>query len=124
MTPLEVSYEHVSDGATVISVSGHVTVYSAPLLRAVLVDLTHQGCVRLVVDLSLAGFLDSTGLGVILGGLKRCRAQGGGLVLVITEERVGKILRVTGLVKVFPTFTTVSRAIEELARLERSVEPT
>ncbi|MEU9604947.1 STAS domain-containing protein [Streptomyces sp. NPDC048057] len=124
MKPLEVSYEHVSDGTTVVSVEGEASVYTAPWLRAALNDLIHQGHVRLVVDLGKVDFLDSTGLGVILRGVKHCRAQGGALVVVITEARVGKILRTTGLIKVIPEFTTVARAIEALARVKRPVEPT
>ena len=46
-------------------------------------------------------FLDSTGLGVLVGGLKKVRAHDGSLELVCTQDRLLKIFRITGLAKVF-----------------------
>jgi anti-sigma B factor antagonist len=54
-----------------------------------------------VVDLEAVEFLDSTGLGVLVGGLKKVRTYGGSLELVCTQERLLKIFRITGLSKVF-----------------------
>ncbi|MEU8651330.1 STAS domain-containing protein [Streptomyces sp. NPDC048737] len=121
--PMEVTHEHLSDAVTVIRVAGDVTVYGAPVLRATLLDLLRQGRSRLIVDLSRSGHLDSTGLGEVTRGAARSRAQGGALVLVFTEERIGKILRVTGLVKAVLVFPTVARAVEHLARPEQSAGP-
>ena len=56
-------------------------------------------------------FLDSTGLGVLVGGLKRVRAHDGSLDLVCTRERILKIFRITGLTKVFGIHETVDQAI-------------
>ena len=50
-------------------------------------------------------FLDSTGLGVLVGGLKKVRAHDGSLDLVCTQERLLKIFRITGLAKVFASTT-------------------
>jgi hypothetical protein len=55
--------------------------------------------------------LDSTGLGVLVGGLKRVRAHDGSLDLVCTQERILKIFRITGLTKVFGIHDTVDEAI-------------
>ncbi len=57
-------------------------------------------------------FLDSTGLGVLVGGLKRVRAHDGSLDLVCTQERILKIFRITGLTKVFGIHDTVDEAIK------------
>jgi anti-anti-sigma factor len=54
-------------------------------------------------------FLDSTGLGVLVGGLKRVRAHDGSLDLVCTQERILKIFRITGLTKVFGIHETWTR---------------
>ena len=59
------------------------------------------GNYHLVVDMERVEFLDSTGLGVLVGGLKRVRAHDGSLDLVCTQERILKIFRITGLTKVF-----------------------
>ncbi len=88
-------------GTTVITVGGEIDVYTAPKLRESIADLVAGGQVDLVVDLAGVDFLDSTGLGVLVGGLKRVREQGGSLKLVCDHERLLKIFAITGLDKVF-----------------------
>ena len=66
---------------------------------------------QLVVNMEKVEFLDSTGLGVLVGGLKRVRAHDGSLDLVCTQERILKIFRITGLTKVFGIHNTVDDAI-------------
>jgi anti-sigma B factor antagonist len=61
--------------------------------------------------LDKVGFLDSTGLGVLVGGLKRVRAHDGSLDLVCTQQRILKILKITGLTEVFGIYETVDQAI-------------
>ena len=57
------------------------------------------------------GFLDSAGLGVLIGGVKRVRAHDGSLDLACTQQRILKILKVTGLTEVFGIYETVDQAI-------------
>jgi anti-sigma B factor antagonist len=101
----------VEGECTVIVVNGEVDVYTAPKLREQLVDLVDAGWYHLVVDLENVGFLDSTGLGVLVGGLKRVRSHDGSLRLVCTQERILKIFRITGLTKVFPIHDSVAAAM-------------
>lgn len=96
---------------TVVAVGGEIDVYTAPKLREQLVDLVNDGRYHLVVDMEGVEFLDSTGLGVLVGGLKRVRAHDGSLRLVCTQERILKIFRITGLTKVFPIHESVSEAV-------------
>jgi anti-sigma B factor antagonist len=96
---------------TVVEVGGEIDVYTAPKLREQLVDLVNAGKYHLVVDMEGVEFLDSTGLGVLVGGLKRVRAHDGSLRLVCTQERILKIFRITGLTKVFPIHETVEAAV-------------
>ena len=97
---------------TVVSVGGEIDVYTAPKLREQIVQLVEEGRYHLVVDMEDVEFLDSTGLGVLVGGLKRVRAHDGSLRLVCTQERILKIFRITGLTKVFPIHSTVGEAVE------------
>ena len=83
----------------------------APRLRELLIDLVSQGSYQLVVNLDKVGFLDSAGLGVLVGGLKRVRAHDGSLDLVCTQQRILKILKVTGLAEVFGIYQTADQAI-------------
>jgi anti-sigma B factor antagonist len=96
---------------TIVEVGGEIDVYTAPTLREQLIDLVSQGHQHIVVDMERVEFLDSTGLGVLVGGLKRVRAQDGSLRLVCTQERILKIFRITGLEKVFPIHATVAEAV-------------
>src|SRR5688572_25344415 len=96
---------------TVVVVGGEIDVYTAPKLREQLIDLVSSGQYHLVVDMEGVEFLDSTGLGVLVGGLKRVRAHEGSLRLVCTQERILKIFRITGLTKVFPIHTSVEEAV-------------
>ena len=98
-------------GRTVVEVAGEIDVYTAPKLRETLVALVDAGQYDLVVDLEKVDFLDSTGLGVLVGGLKRVRTHDGSLSLVCTQERLLKIFRITGLTKVFEIHPDVASAL-------------
>jgi anti-sigma B factor antagonist len=100
-----------TQGRTVVEVSGEIDVYTAPRLRETLVSLVEAGNYRLIVDMEGVEFLDSTGLGVLVGGLKRVRAHDGGIDLVCTQGRILRIFRITGLSKVFNIFGTVDEAL-------------
>ncbi len=96
---------------TVIEVGGEIDVYTAPKLRERIIELVDEGQYHLVVDLEKVEFLDSTGLGVLVGGLKRVRGHDGSLQLVCTQERLLKIFRITGLSKVFAIHGSQSDAL-------------
>ena len=107
---LSLSTRSVGD-RTVVEVGGEIDVYTAPKLREQLVELVNEGHYHLIVDMEGVDFLDSTGLGVLVGGLKRVRAHEGSLRLVCNQERILKIFRITGLTKVFGIHDTVDQAI-------------
>ena len=102
---------HAKDGIEVIDIRGEIDIYTAPRLRELLIDLVSKGSCQLVVNLDKVGFLDSTGLGVLVGGLRRVRAHDGSLDLVCTQQRILKIFRITGLTEVFGIYQTVDQAI-------------
>jgi anti-sigma B factor antagonist len=95
---------------TVLAVRGEVDVYTAPRLRERLIELVSQGNHQVVVDLEGVDFLDSTGLGVLVGGLKRLRSHDGDMILVCTQPRILKVFEITGLTKVFSIHDTVESA--------------
>lgn len=98
---------------TVLAVRGEVDVYTAPRLREKLVELVSQGRRNIVVDLEEVDFLDSTGLGVLVGGLKRLRSHDGDLSLVCTQPRILKVFEITGLTKVFTIYEAAAAAVAE-----------
>jgi len=110
---VELTLDHRIEGEkTVLEVGGEVDVYTAPKLRERLVELVGEGHHDLIVDMTKVEFLDSTGLGVLVGGLKRVRAHDGSLALVCSQERILKIFRITGLTKVFPIYDTLDEALQ------------
>ena len=89
------------DGTTIVAVGGEIDVYTAPKLRDKITELVAEGIYTIVIDMEAVEFLDSTGLGVLVGGLKKVRAHDGSLELICTQDRLLKIFRITGLAKVF-----------------------
>ncbi len=94
----------------IIEVSGEIDVYTAPKLRDRITELVDQGNLDIIIDLEQVEFMDSTGLGVLVGGLKKIRTKGGSLSLVCTQERLLKIFRITGLGKVFAIHASQAEA--------------
>ncbi len=93
-----------------MDVRGEVDLYTAPSLRDRLVQLVEQGRHNLVVNMEGVEFMDSTGLGVLVAGLKRVREHDGTLALVCTREPVLRVLAITGLDEVFPIHATIEEA--------------
>lgn len=99
------------EGVPVLAVTGEIDVYTAPSLREQLVALSQGSSTTIVVDLSDVSFVDSTGLGVLVSGLKRFREAGGDLPLVVTQPQILKVLEITGLATVFSVHSTVTAAL-------------
>jgi anti-sigma B factor antagonist len=90
----------VSDGTAVVVISGEVDVYTAPQLRDCLRRIDADDADRVVLDLSAMTFIDSTGLGVIVGAVKRLRENGGTLTLRAPSKSTRKVLDITGLAQI------------------------
>jgi anti-sigma B factor antagonist len=99
------------DGNIIVAVRGEIDVYTAPKLRAKFTELVAAGVYDLVIDLDGVEFLDSMGLGVLVGGLKKVRAHDGSLQLICNQDRLLKIFRITGLAKVFVIHETADDAL-------------
>jgi len=109
---VDLKLSHYSkDGVEVVTVEGEIDISTAPRLRELLIELTRTNHYQLIVNLEKVGFLDSAGLGVLAGGLRRVRPRDGSLDLACTQERILKILRITGLSKVFGIYQTADQAI-------------
>jgi anti-sigma B factor antagonist len=99
----------VADHA-VLEVGGEVDVYTAPRLRERLAELIESGARNVVVDLARVDFLDSTGLGVLVGAHKRLRPVGGTFSLVCAKESLLKVFRITALDQIIPLHDSVEAA--------------
>ena len=105
-------------GAVLVVVSGEVDLHTAPGLRAALdqaVVQAGQDSRAVVVDLAQVGFLDSTGLGELVAAHKALAASGGRLHLVVAHDRVGRLLRITGLADVLVVHPDRAEALAAVA---------
>jgi anti-sigma B factor antagonist len=87
----------VADGIATVAIRGEVDVYTAPQLRDCLRRLGSDEAGQVVLELSAMTFIDSTGLGVIVGAAKRIRESGGTLSLRAPSRSTHKVLDITGL---------------------------
>jgi anti-sigma B factor antagonist len=106
----------------IVQVAGEVDVYTAPMLREQIRDLAAKGAAHLIVDLTEVEFLDSTGLGALVGGLKRVRDVGGSLALVISTPRILRVFEITGLTSVLAVQGSVPDAISADPHWRRAAE--
>ncbi len=107
--------EEIDSETHVIQLGGEVDLYTAPEFKERLVELIENGKTKIVVDLSEATFIDSTTLGVLVGGVKRLRPAGGSLALVCSDQNITKIFEITGLDRVFPIHATRDEALSSVA---------
>ncbi len=100
--------EERRDGVPVVRVRGEVDVATAPALRESLDGAVDGGPGTVVVDLSEVTFIDSTGLGVLIGARKRCVDSGRAFRVVVADPRILKVFQITGLDELF----TIHPALE------------
>jgi len=101
----------IDGGRAVVEVSGEVDCYSVPLLREELAQLAAPRPLRIAVVMERVSFLDSAGIGVLIGALKRARATGGRVALVGCSPHVGSMVRTMGLDKVFGLHADLEAAL-------------
>ena len=111
----DIDTEQLGEGAYVISLSGEVDLYTAPEFKQQLLEVIGKGANNVVVDFSKTTFIDSTTLGVLVGGVKRLRTNDGQLSLVCSDRNITKIFEITGLDRVFTIYPTREEAVAQLA---------
>jgi anti-sigma B factor antagonist len=112
---LGLANENIADGISVIHVSGELDVYGSDPARSLITKLISDGCTRLVLDVRAVDYLDSTGLAMLVGALKRTQAAGGTAVLICGSERILKIFTITGLCKVLRVFDSIQAAVQYIS---------
>lgn len=111
------------NGWDVLAASGELDAHTGPALRTAILDLlAHQHA--LVIDMTGLGFLDSSGLGILVGALRRIRASGGELKLVIDSDTIRKLMRLTALDLVFDISATLDDATATPPNANSTATPT
>jgi anti-sigma B factor antagonist len=98
-------------GCAIVAASGDVDISTSPDLREALANVLAAGNRSLVVDLSAVRFIDSTGLGVLVGAYTAVRNAGGRLALVNDHAAVLKVLSITALDEVLSVRPTLDKAV-------------
>jgi anti-sigma B factor antagonist len=108
---------HVVDGSHVFELTGSLDIATSPTVRATLTSASERGDHKLIVDLTKVDFLDSTGLGALIGGQRRAKEFDGEIRLVAKEGQILRLLRITGLLKVFAVYPTLDDAVKDGVRV-------
>jgi anti-sigma B factor antagonist len=113
-TSLRIGARTEGNDIAILSLTGEVEVANASQVRDAALKLVSGGRKYLVVDLSGAEYMDSTGLGTLVGLHKRLRESGGQVLIAGALPRVRKIFDITGLTQVFRMHEDVSAALKEV----------
>ncbi|MHB0913676.1 MAG: STAS domain-containing protein [Armatimonadota bacterium] len=115
---LKISTRPADSVASIIDLEGEVDVYTAPQLKQQIINMLDAGTNHVVVNLSAVDYLDSTALGVLIGGLKRLRERNGSLDLLCPNPRIRRIFEITGLDKIFDMYNSEEEAISRIKAKE------
>ena len=102
-----------ASGVVVVRPAGRLNMVAAPALRQELHELVESGSNRLVVDLSGTDFIDSSGLGALISGLKVARQAGGDLRIASPTTQVETVLSLTNLNRVLRSHPSADTAFDE-----------
>lgn len=111
----DIKTEQLNGDSYVISLTGEVDLYTAPEFKQQLIDAVADGAKHVVVDLTDTTFIDSTTLGVLVGGVRRLREKDGDLSLVCSDRNINKIFEITGLDQIFPIAASREEALTRLS---------
>jgi anti-sigma B factor antagonist len=112
----------LGDGIARLTVTGEADLYTAPELKTALTSAIEGGARKVLVDLSRTTFIDSTTLGVLMGGVRRLRPVGGEIALVCTDPNIRKIFEITLLDRIFAIFDTVDAGLDHLRQAETDTD--
>ena len=104
-----------ANGFQVLSPTGDLDVYTVGSLRDAIANILEGGggdSAKVVVDLDGVPFMDSSGLGALMGGVRRLREAGGDLAISCTREQHLKLFTITG----FAEGVSIAPTVEEAAQ--------
>ena len=123
-TPFTLTDEGQSDSTVIVSVTGDLDLWNAPALEQRLRWCLDQGSQWVVVDLSEAAFLDSSGLGALTNSKRRIERKGGRLVVVInTDDQMRRVFELTGLMRVLNVVPDRAHALAFIEECRNGDQP-
>ena len=112
----DVRTDKLSDSAYVVAPAGEVDLYTAPEFKQQILEAIAEGGTTVIVDFTDTTFIDSTTLGVLVGGIKRLRTVDGELIVVCGDPNITKIFEITGLDRVFSIYDSLDEAVATIDR--------
>jgi anti-sigma B factor antagonist len=109
---IEIDMFRRPDGVAVVVPQGRLNMVAARQMKDLLATLVSEGSSRIVVDLERTTFLDSSGLGALIGGLKSARQAGGDLRIARPTPEVMTVFTLTNMDKVLRPRTDVESAFD------------
>ncbi len=101
-----------TDGVPVVDLAGELDAYTSARFREVMIESIENGSASLVINMLRVEYIDSSGLGALVGGLKRASERGGKIHIVCEQPQVRKVFEITGLEKVFPICAKEADAVK------------
>lgn len=117
---MDIHTEHAGR-AIVYRLRGSLDIATSPSLRAALLEAASDGKHEIIVDLSHLEFLDSTGLGALIGAHRRCTENGGQLRIIVSDGPISRLLTITGLMRVLAVYSSTDAALLDRDRLVASL---
>ena len=93
---MRIDVRSLDDGLTIISLNGELDAYTAPDFRDTLVEIVESGVFWVIADLSLVEYIDSVGLGILVGAAKRTGQRGGDIAVVCQRHNLLRVFDVSG----------------------------
>lgn len=121
--PFTLTDEGQSDSTIIVSVTGDLDLWNAPALEQRLRRCLDQGSQWVVVDLSEAAFLDSSGLGALTNSKRRIERKGGRLVVINTDDQMRRVFELTGLMRVLNVVPDRAHALAFVDECRNGSEP-
>jgi anti-sigma B factor antagonist len=110
---MDIAIEKQIGSVITVRLTGRLDLMSAGALKQRLNEVVADGGVRLVIDLVDVSFIDSSGLGALIGGLKAARLAGGDLRIARANEQARVVFELTRLDRVLPLYASVEEALAD-----------
>ncbi|MDQ2680689.1 MAG: STAS domain-containing protein [Candidatus Eremiobacteraeota bacterium] len=107
--------------AVVFRLRGCLDLATSPSVRAALLESANDGKHEIIVDLTQLEFIDSTGLGALIGAHRRATEHGGRVALIVADGPIARLLNITGLIRIFGVYGNLADALADKARLPASI---
>lgn len=111
---IKINTRDLSPTVSLAEVQGEIDVYTSPKVKEALTDLIEKGKYNLIISLEEVRYIDSTGLGVLIGTLKKVREHNGTIGIICTNPQIKKIFNITGLVKIFGIYKNEEEALKSI----------